>query len=260
MTPKKESSGSSGNLQFRSELLAYVGDVERTGTPQKVLNDLHAVTWPHLRIGVIGAAQFPLRWGDYSKLEKGKSVFIHTSVPCGWWDEYLELSKQGPAPGVMLAQSALAPFTLSEQLRMFEPLGLDRWPYELALKYGMRDGLTCPVGGRWVVAYWSPRVLSSVLSQQDRAMLFMGASFAAIRLQRLTEPSAKRVGKGVSLTPRELAVLQSLSLGRRIRETAARLGLGEETVRSHLKKAQAKLGVSERTHAIAQAMRLHLIP
>src|SRR5689334_2312100 len=103
MTPKKESSGSSGNLQFRSELLAYVGDVERTGTPQKVLNDLHAVTWPHLRIGVIGAAQFPLRWGDYGGLEKGRSVFIHASVPCGWWDEYLELSKQGPAPGVMLA-------------------------------------------------------------------------------------------------------------------------------------------------------------
>jgi LuxR family quorum sensing-dependent transcriptional regulator len=124
----------------------------------------------------------------------------------------------------------------------------------------MRDGLTCLVGGRWVVAYWSPRVLSSVLSQQDRAMLFMGASFAASRLQKLTEPSAKRVGKGVSLTPRELAVLQSLSLGRRVRETAARLGLGEETVRSHLKKAQAKLGVNERTHAIAQAMRLHLIP
>ena len=260
MTSKMGRSGSSLPSQFRTDLLAYVGDVETTRTPIEVLNNLHAVTWPHLRIGVIGAALFPLRWGDYSGFEKGKTVFIHKSVPCGWWDEYFELSKKGPAPGVMLAQSALAPFTLSEQLRIFEPLGLDRWPYELALKYGMRDGLNCPVGGRWVVAYWSPRVLSCVLSQQDRAMLFMGASFAAIRLQRLTEPSAKRVGRGVSLTPRELAVLQSLSLGRRLRETANHLGLGEETVRSHLKKAQAKLGVNERTHAVAQAMRLRLIP
>lgn len=260
MTPKKHSSGSSGAAQFRSDLLAYVGDVERTRTPLEVLNDLHALTWPSLRIGVIGAALFPVRWGDFSGFEKGKTVFIHESVPGGWWDEYLELSKQGPAPGVMLAQSALAPFTLTEQLRMFEPLGVDRWPYELALKYGMRDGLTCPVGGRWVVAYWSPRVLSSSLSQQDRALLFLGASFAAIRLQKLAEPTTKRIGKGVSLTPRELSVLQSLSLGRRLRETAAHLGLGVETVRSHLKKAQAKLGVNERTHAVAQAMRLHLIP
>jgi LuxR family quorum sensing-dependent transcriptional regulator len=51
-----------------------------------------------------------------------------------------------------------------------------------------------------------------------------------------------------------------LSLGRRIRDTAHRLRLGEETVRSHLKKAQSKLGVNDRTHAVAQAMRLHLIP
>lgn len=88
----------------------------------------------------------------------------------------------------------------------------------------------------------------------------MAASFVAIRLQQMIEPSAQRVGKGVSLTPRELAVLRSISLGRRVRETAERLGLGEETVRSHLKKAQSKLGVNERTHAVAQAMRLHLIP
>jgi LuxR family quorum sensing-dependent transcriptional regulator len=36
--------------------------------------------------------------------------------------------------------------------------------------------------------------------------------------------------------------------------------LGEETVRSHLKKAQTKLGVKDRTHAVAEAMRQHLIP
>jgi DNA-binding CsgD family transcriptional regulator len=159
----------------------------------------------------------------------------------------------------MLAQSALAPFTMSETSRIFEPIGIDRWPYELALKYGMRDSLTCPVGGRWVVAFWSRHVLSSTLSQQARALLFMGATFAAIRLQQLIGLHPKRVGKGASLTPRELAVLRSLSVGRHIKETAECLELGEETVRSHLKKAQAKLGVHDSTHAVAQAIRRHLI-
>jgi len=38
------------------------------------------------------------------------------------------------------------------------------------------------------------------------------------------------------------------------------LGLGQETVRSHIKKAQAKLGVRNSMHAAVQAVRLRLIP
>jgi hypothetical protein len=36
---------------------------------------------------------------------------------------------------------------------MLEPFGIGRWPYDLALKGSMRDGLTCPDGSRWVVVY-----------------------------------------------------------------------------------------------------------
>jgi hypothetical protein len=43
-------------------------------------------------------------------------------------------------------------------------------------------------------------------------------------------------------------------------ETAKALKLGVETVRSHLKKAQEKLGVRNRTQAVAEALRQHLIP
>jgi LuxR family quorum sensing-dependent transcriptional regulator len=41
---------------------------------------------------------------------------------------------------------------------------------------------------------------------------------------------------------------------------ARALGLGEETIRSHLKKAQTKLGARSRTHAVAEALRQNLIP
>jgi LuxR family quorum sensing-dependent transcriptional regulator len=43
-------------------------------------------------------------------------------------------------------------------------------------------------------------------------------------------------------------------------EIAKLLGIGGETVRSHLKKAQAKLGVRNRAHAAAEAVRQQLIP
>ena len=62
------------------------------------------------------------------------------------------------------------------------------------------------------------------------------------------------------LTARELSVLRLLSIGKRTAEIAAHLGLGEETVRSHMKKAQRKLGVTDRTHAVADALRQRLIP
>jgi DNA-binding CsgD family transcriptional regulator len=155
----------------------------------------------------------------------------------------------------------MSPFTMSEMMRALEPLGVERWPFELAMKYGIRDSLTCPVGGRWAVVYWSRHVLSDTLTPEIRAILFMGASFAAIHLQKLIESRPERVGdSGPTLTARELSVLRLMSVGYQLRETAEFLGLGEETVRSHLKKAQAKLGVRNRLHAVAQAIRRRLIP
>jgi LuxR family quorum sensing-dependent transcriptional regulator len=245
--------------ELNSELLDYVAHIDEFNTPDKVLDRLHKITSKHCDLGVLGAALFPIRWGDWGESEVGKNVFLHGSVDRGWWNEYQELIRKHLPPGLMMAQIALAPFTMSESMRMLEPLGVDRWPRELALKYGMRDRLTCPVGGRWVVVFWSRNVLCDVLSEQKRAMLFMGATFAAIRLQQLVGDHTKRVGKGASLTPRELSVLWHLSVGKRVKDIAQDLHLGEETVRSHLKKAQVKLGVHDRTHAVAHAIRLRLI-
>jgi DNA-binding CsgD family transcriptional regulator len=245
-------------LKLGSEMLQFTSSIETFGTPDEVLEGLHKVTG---QLNVLGAVLFPVRWGDWGSLEKGKTVFLHKSAPQGWWDEQVELNRKHPGPGFMLAQMSLAPFTMSEVMRMLEPLGVERETFDLALKYGMRDRLNCPVGGRWGVSFWSPKVLSpQLLSQETRAILFMGATFAAMRLQKLVGPQVGRIGKGAALTARELAVLRLLSIGHPIREAAGLLELGGETVRSHLKKAQAKLGVHDRSHAVAQAIRYHLIP
>jgi DNA-binding CsgD family transcriptional regulator len=55
-------------------------------------------------------------------------------------------------------------------------------------------------------------------------------------------------------------VLRSLSLGYRVAQIGKALGLGEETIRSHIKKAQAKLGAHNTVEAVSQAIRLRLIP
>jgi LuxR family quorum sensing-dependent transcriptional regulator len=75
-------------------------------------------------------------------------------------------------------------------------------------------------------------------------------------------PISRRFDSGIGSVadPRWLAVLHMLSHGRRTKETAELLELSEETVRSHVKKAIAKLGVRNVVQAVAQSLRLRLIP
>ena len=87
-------------------------------------------------------------------------------------------------------------FTWTESMHMLDPIGIDRWPYELALKYGIRDAFICSVGRRWMVCYWSPQVLCNVLTQPLRIILFAAASFAALRLQQLTARTPDQSGSG----------------------------------------------------------------
>jgi len=68
------------------------------------------------------------------------------------------------------------------------------------------------------------------------------------------------MGKRARITARELAVLRLVSAGRQTAEIAKALELGDETVRSHLKKVLEKLGVRNRTQAVAEAIRQQLIP
>jgi DNA-binding NarL/FixJ family response regulator len=58
-----------------------------------------------------------------------------------------------------------------------------------------------------------------------------------------------------NLTPAEMRVLELLPQGRRNREIAEALGVGEETVKTHVSHVLAKLGASDRAQAAAIAMR-----
>ena len=245
--------------ETRTQIIDYSMEVDHLATPDEVLNRLHDVLSAKNTIRVHGANRFSIKVGDWRRIELGKNVFVHRDVPGGWVEEWAAFVANGHPLGLMTARMCLAPFTWTELSRMLDPVGIDRWFFELALKYGMRDGYLCPVGGRWVVAFWSPRALGYNFTQQARGLLYMAASAAAVRLERLVGPDSRRVGSHACLTPREQSVLRHASIGQTLQETAKALGLGEETVRSHFKKAQAKLGTRNRTHTIAEAMRDLLI-
>jgi DNA-binding CsgD family transcriptional regulator len=255
---KFEASRPAPFTDLQTELVGYADRLEELQSPHEVLNELHAITTRHLPLPVLGAARLPLKSGDWESVQK--SAFLHESVPEGWWAERKAVGKGKYCPVLFFAATSIATLTWTEVRRMVQPVGIDKWSYDLALKHGMRDGLTCPVGGRWVMAFWSRKELSNVVTRPARITICAAASFAALRLEQLVEPDPNVVGSHSRLTPRELAVLRLASMGRQFREVAQELELGEETVRSHLKKAQMKLGVRNRTQAVAEALRQHLIP
>lgn len=63
----------------------------------------------------------------------------------------------------------------------------------------------------------------------------------------------------IGLTKRELDVLALVADGLSHEEIGKRLGIGAETVRTHLRKASLRLGAATRTQAVAAALRLGLI-
>jgi DNA-binding NarL/FixJ family response regulator len=62
-----------------------------------------------------------------------------------------------------------------------------------------------------------------------------------------------------SLTPREIDVLRHIAGGNRNLDIAQRLFISEETVKVHIKHIMEKLGASDRTQAVAIAVRRGII-
>ena len=58
-----------------------------------------------------------------------------------------------------------------------------------------------------------------------------------------------------TLTTRELEVIQLVAAGLRNKEIAARLSIGEDTVKMHVRHVMEKLDVHDRTHAVMVAVR-----
>ena len=79
--------------------------------------------------------------------------------------------------------------------------------------------------------------------------------------QLLVDPAVGAGGAGeVVLTPREVDALALVAVGCSNAEAARRLGVGIETVKSHLRSASRKLGAQSRVDAVVAARRLGLLP
>lgn len=112
-----------------------------------------------------------------------------------------------------------------------------------------------------VAGYLPKNVSREELVQAVRAV----ANGKGVLHPDVTRPLLERVGtlagySGIQpLSAREQDVLEELATGKSTREIADTLGLGEETVKSHLSRIYAKLKATDRVQAVVIAMRHGLV-
>jgi DNA-binding NarL/FixJ family response regulator len=102
----------------------------------------------------------------------------------------------------------------------------------------------------YVLKSMPPKDLVAVIRQVHAGKKRIPSEVAARLAEHLGEED---------LTPRELDVLRHVVGGNRNREIAQKLFISEETVKVHIKHIMEKLGASDRTQAVAIALRRGII-
>ncbi len=82
---------------------------------------------------------------------------------------------------------------------------------------------------------------------------------AAAAQETFVDPAVPPKGSRGKLTQRQRQILQLLANGESTTVAARELDLSEETVKTHMKNAIARLGAKNRTHAVAIALRECLV-
>lgn len=239
----------------------FCDQVVRLKAPDAVLDALHLVARGYIDdFGALGAWYLPVQATDLNAWVEGTTVFVHSELAAvGYLSAYQEkLRENGPAALGALARTRTRAFTFSEAMSMLQ-LGSSRqaWLFDQFREYGIRDGLYCPFR-TWAVTYRSRSILK--LNAIERGAFALCAYAAAGQIEKIV-PNPRRMDKPPrALSEREREIMRLMSYGKKQREIAEQLGIGVETVRTHVKKAVKKLGAVDATHAVAEAIRARLIP
>jgi two-component system, NarL family, response regulator len=89
--------------------------------------------------------------------------------------------------------------------------------------------------------------------------LLRRAALAAAAQESFVDPAVPPKGSRGKLTRRQREILQLLADGESTTVAARELDLSEETVKTHMRNALARLGARNRSHAVAIALRESLI-
>jgi LuxR family transcriptional regulator len=187
--------------------------------------------------------------------------YVMTSnYPRSWQERYLRRGYYAIDPMVQYAKTATEPLVWSRELFAPEPLAaLARDTLAEGFNNGWIQPLRDAGGGFGLLTL--ARSGGPVCTEELRAKLPMMQWLARVVHERLFGEfqSWQRNESLHKLTERELACLRLAAEGRIAAEIALLTGVGERTVNFHMANAIAKLGATNKTDAVALAMRLGLL-
>lgn len=112
---------------------------------------------------------------------------------------------------------------------------------------------------RWDAA---PVLVRILMDSLDQGSALSGLTVGPARASPVDTRRGERprtVPSDLGISSRELEVLDGISRGLSNRELGRQLAVSENTIKSHVRRLFARLGVHERAHAVARAYRLGLL-
>ncbi|MCJ2047126.1 LuxR family transcriptional regulator [Methylobacterium sp. J-078] len=236
------------------ETLDFLRSLDRTANVDEVsrllMTELADFGIAHAMAGTV-----PQR-GTPTRQQRGH-VLVNT-FPSEWGQRYLARGYAFHDPTVRQLGFSTTPFAWSDlgprlagdaaALRVMNEAG----------EFALRDGITVPLmtlDGN--VAGFSLSGERLALDPADRPMLHLMATYAFGHLLRLRGRNAPVAA--IKLAPREREALQWAAEGKTDWEIGEVMGISTHGVDFHLRSARTKLGTTNRTQAVAVALRRGLI-
>ncbi|MGU3359192.1 autoinducer binding domain-containing protein [Methylobacterium sp. M6A4_1b] len=236
------------------QTLGFLRALDRTASADDVgrllVDEFAAFGVSHAMAGMVP------RKGTPSRQQHGH-VLVNT-FPAAWSRRYLARGYAFHDPTVRHLADTTVPFAWSDLRERFGDDAGARRVMEEAGDFSLRDGVTVPLmtlDGEMAGFSLSGERLA--MNPGDRPMLHLIATYAFGHLLRLRGPAAS--ARTAKLAPREREALQWAAEGKTDWEIGEVMGISTHGVDFHLRSARTKLGTTNRTQAVAVALRRGLI-
>ena len=240
-----------------SQTYDIIETLNRAATPEAICDSLTGFTGCYGLTSMV-ACTIPAR--HERTIDAQSQHLLLSAYPSEWRDRYLDQRYVHVDPIVRRLQHDFSPFLWSEAAcfgqeehapvvkRMFGEAG------DFHLKAGVAVPMITPDGLAAVVSLGGETIDAP---PEIRGMIDMIGTFAIGRAIELRNQDIKR--RAVRLTPREIECLRWAGEGKSEWEISTILNISECTVEKHLVHARRKLQATNRTQAVASAIRLGLI-
>jgi LuxR family quorum sensing-dependent transcriptional regulator len=235
------------------DTLEFVRDVARATTPHDVCVTLLEKVEEYGIQHIIGSTVPPI--GASKSEQEEHHILRH--YPAEWLDRYMSRGYLAIDPLVKRLKAEMSPFAWSEVASLCRHDPEAQRIMDERAEFGLKSGITVPLplfgGGLAGFSLSGERVEVPRHKRETFSLIATSALVCTALLQDNAAPTT------IALTDREREALRWAAEGKSEWEIGVILGVSEHTAEKFLRSARVKLGASNRTHAVAEAIRLKLI-